>query len=111
MLDFILLTLFSVGLLYFKLNVFVVGGIAVVVGLLWGGLDFVFKMVFVALATAIAPFAFALWQGVPVSIVAIGLNAFALTLGYVLGSLLSAVLFPVKILGKIVKGIAGIFKR
>ena len=111
MLDFILITLLSVGLLYFELNIFIVAAVAFLIGLFWGGLDFVFKVIFVALATAIAPFAFALWQAIPVSIVTIGLNAFALTLGYVVGSLLSAILLPVKLLGKLVKGIIGIFKR
>lgn len=111
MLDFILIAAISVLLLYFELNIFLVAGAAFVIGLFWGGLDFIFKMIFVALASAILPVVFALWQAVPFNILTIGMNAFALTMGYVVGSLLSTVLFPLKLIGKLFKAIAGIFRR
>jgi hypothetical protein len=111
MLDFILIALLSVALIHFELHFLIVVGIAFLVGLFKGGLDFVFKLLPVALISAILPVAYASYQAVPFSFVTVGINAASLTAGYVAGSLLSTVLLPVKLLGKLIKVFLGLFRH
>ena len=111
MLDFILLVLLSVALLYFPLHYLLVAGVAFLIGLFKGGLDFIFKLVYVALASAIVPWVYAYTQAMPVDLLVIGINAAAITTGYAAGSLLSAVLIPVKLTGKLMRFFFGLFKK
>ena len=111
MLDFLLIALVSVALVHFPLHFLIVAGIAFLIGLFKGGLDFVFKLIPVVLVSAILPTAYAYYMTVPFSFIDIGINAVSLTAGYAAGSLLSTVLLPVKLFGKLIKTFLGLIKR
>jgi hydrogenase/urease accessory protein HupE len=111
MLDFLLLAAVSVALLFYPLDYVYVALIGALVGLFKGGLDVVFKLLFVAVAVVALPLVMSHYYSIPADIIYVAVSGAALTGGYVAGSLASVALLPVKFAGSLLKFIASMFKR
>ena len=110
--DLILLSAIAVIFgLKISLNFIIIAIIGFLIGLFFGGLSLLLKLIPSLILVFAVPIGLAFYLNLPFEIMTIVFVSGPLFIGYVAGSLLSIVFLPVKIIGKIFKFVIGIFSK